>query len=266
MDPTTASRPAKPLAGWRTFGDLSDDALVALARDNKLAFEALMRRHNRRLFRVTRSVLRDAAAGNPPYAFVDPERRGKASAAVARGIEIILRTQVKQGGQLTAWCAQHDERTLEPAWARNYEPPTLSGNESVGVVRFLMEIERPTPEIIAAIEGAVAWLKTVTINGLRLEEFTAADGTRDRRVVPDPAASPLWARFYALGTNRPIFTGRDKVMRDSLADIEPERRNGYAYYGTWPARLLAVDYALWRTRHKLEVVADVANVRASQQR
>src|SRR5689334_10050952 len=59
MDPITASRPVPPPSGWRAFADLTDDALVALARDNTLAFEALMRRHNRRLFRVTRSVLRD---------------------------------------------------------------------------------------------------------------------------------------------------------------------------------------------------------------
>jgi len=50
-------------AGWRSYGDLSDDGLVALARENnRVAFEALMRRHNRRLFRVTRSVLRDGDA------------------------------------------------------------------------------------------------------------------------------------------------------------------------------------------------------------
>lgn len=49
--------------GWRTLGDLPDERLVELARDNnRLAFEALMRRHNRRLFRVTRTILRDADA------------------------------------------------------------------------------------------------------------------------------------------------------------------------------------------------------------
>src|SRR6187402_3309835 len=62
MNPTTASRTSQQPTGWRAFGDLSDDRLVALARDNKVAFEALMRRHNRRLFRVTRSVLRDSDA------------------------------------------------------------------------------------------------------------------------------------------------------------------------------------------------------------
>ena len=48
---------------WRTLGDLPDDRLVERARAHDfVAFEALMRRHNRRLFRVTRSVLRDADA------------------------------------------------------------------------------------------------------------------------------------------------------------------------------------------------------------
>jgi RNA polymerase sigma-70 factor (ECF subfamily) len=48
---------------WRTLSDLTDDRLVELVCQHDLtAFEALMRRHNRRLFRVTRSILRDASA------------------------------------------------------------------------------------------------------------------------------------------------------------------------------------------------------------
>jgi len=196
------------------------------------------------------TVLRAAAAGTPPYSFVDEARRARARAAVARGLAIILRTQVRQGGKLTAWCAQHDEKTLAPAWARAYEPPSLSGSESVGIVRFLMEIERPTPEIVAAIDGAAAWLRSVAIPGLRLETFTGADGRRDRRVVPDPSAGLLWARFYELGTNRPIFLGRDSVVRYVLSEIEHERRNGYAYYGQWPASLLDRDFPRWREKNK----------------
>ena len=196
------------------------------------------------------TVLRAAAAGKPPLDFVDAARRARAGAAVARGIDCILRTQIKQDGKLSAWCAQHDETTLEPAWARNFEPPTLSGGESVGIVRFLMEIEQPTPAIIAAVEGAVAWFQAVAIHGVRLQEFTGTDGKRDKRVVADPAAGPLWARFYELGTNRPVFTGRDKILRYAISEIEHERRNGYSYYGTGPARLLANDYPRWRTKHE----------------
>lgn len=45
------------------LAQLSDDELVAAARrQDNAAFDVLMRRYNRRLFRVARSVLRDAAA------------------------------------------------------------------------------------------------------------------------------------------------------------------------------------------------------------
>jgi PelA/Pel-15E family pectate lyase len=196
-------------------------------------------------------VLRAAAAGKPPFEFVDAARRAKAAAGVARGIDCILRTQIRQDGKLTAWCAQHDETTLEPAWARNFEPPTLSGGESVGIVRFLMEVEQPTPEIVAAIDGAVAWLQAVAIHGVRLEEFMGKDGKRDKRVVADPAGETLWARFYELGTNRAIFTGRDKVPRYAISEIEHERRNGYNYYTTGPATLIGRDYPRWRTKHAI---------------
>jgi PelA/Pel-15E family pectate lyase len=115
-----------------------------------------------------------------------------------------------------------------------------------------MEIERPSPAIVAAVEGAVAWLRAVAIRGLRLERFTDADGTRDTRVVADPAAGPLWARFYELGTNRPIFLGRDSVVRGRLDEIERERRGGYAYYVTEPATLLDRDYPRWRASRVFE--------------
>ncbi|HUP60670.1 MAG TPA: pectate lyase [Thermoanaerobaculia bacterium] len=197
------------------------------------------------------TVLRDVAAGRPPYDFVDGERRAKAAAAVARGIDLILRTQVRQNGKLTAWSAQHDETTLEPAWGRSFEPPSLSGSESVGIVRFLMQIEKPDPAVIAAVEGAVEWFRSVPIRGMRLEEVAG----NDKRLVADPAAPPLWARFYELGTNRPIFLGRDSVVRYDFNEIEQERRTGYAYHGTWPATLLSHEYPQWRARVPDAIVA-----------
>ena len=55
-------------------------------------------------------------------------------------------------------------------------------------------------------------------------------------MVADPTAEPLWARFYEIGTNRPMFVGRDGIIHDHLADIEQERRLGYAWLGDWPRR------------------------------
>lgn len=196
-------------------------------------------------------LLRDVSASSD-YEFLDEESRTKAKDAVTKGIACILRTQIKQNEQLTAWCAQHDEKTLSPAWARSYEPPSISGAESVGVVRFLMSIEEPTPEIISAVEGAVGWFERVAIYGKRLEGFTNADGQNDKRIVADPDAGPLWARFYELETNRPIFLDRDSVVRYSFSELGHERRNGYAYYGGWAANLLKKEYPRWKEKHKLQ--------------
>ena len=194
-------------------------------------------------------LLRDISETSD-YEFLKTEHRPKVEAAVTKGIDCILQTQIRQDGKLTAWCAQHDEKTLQPAWARSYEPPSISGGESVRVVRFLMSIEKPTPEIVNAIEGAVAWFRTVAIHGIRLDEFTNAEGKNDKRVVKDPDAGPLWARFYEIGTNRPIFLDRDSVVRYAFSEIGQERRTGYAYYGNWAATLLKDEYPRWRANNK----------------
>ena len=63
MNPEIRTLSSPRPAAWRTLSDLPDDRLVELARTHdRAAFEALMRRHNRRLFRVTRTILRDADA------------------------------------------------------------------------------------------------------------------------------------------------------------------------------------------------------------
>jgi PelA/Pel-15E family pectate lyase len=193
------------------------------------------------------TLLRDIAGGEAPYAFVDADRRARAAAAADRGLAVILRTQIRRGEALTAWCAQYDTAALQPAWARAYEPPSLSGAESVAIVRYLMAINDPSPEVIAAVDGAVTWLRAVAIEGARVEAFTGADGQADRRLVVDPGAPAIWARFYELETNRPIFLGRDSVVHYEFAQIERERRAGYNYYGDW-ARPVLERYPAWRAR------------------
>jgi len=47
---------------------------------------------------------------------------------------------------------------------------------------------------------------------------------------------------------KPIFIGRDSVIRYDVSEIEAERRNGYAWYGNWPNELLDKDYVSWKAR------------------
>ena len=196
-------------------------------------------------------LLKSVAEREAPYDFVDEVLRVSVEEALNRGIDCILNTQIWQDGQLTAWCAQHDRETLEPAWARAYEPPSVSGAESVGIVRFLMSLEEPSPQVIEAVQSAVEWLHTVAIHGKRLEKVRQPDGRLERVLVSDPEAPMLWARFYELETNRPIFLDRDSVVRYDYAEIGYERRSGYSFFGTWAKNLLAKEYPRWASAHGL---------------
>ncbi|MFN7928303.1 MAG: pectate lyase [Blastocatellia bacterium] len=198
------------------------------------------------------TLLRDIARKEAVYTFVDDVRRRQAAQAVEKGIDCILKCQIKVNGKLTAWCAQHDEVTFAPAPARTYEKISLSGAESVGIVRFLMGIDKPTPAIVTAIEAAITWLAQVKLTGIKVVEQRDPffENGRDRVVVPDANAPALWARFYEIGTNRPIFCGRDGVIKYSLAEIEYERRNGYRWYVGNPAELLQRDYPAWQKRQR----------------
>lgn len=190
-------------------------------------------------------LLRDIAQEKSPFGWVDAARRARATDAVARGIDCILKTQIREGGRLTAWCAQHDEVTLAPAWARAYEPPSLSGAESVGIIRFLMATPDPSPAVIAAVKGAVAWLQAVEIKGKRIDTIPVPTGKPDRHMVDDPAGTPLLARFYELETNRPLYMDRDSLPVYDFNQIGYERRSGYGYLGTWPASLVEREVPRW---------------------
>ena len=195
-------------------------------------------------------LLRDVAAAKPEYAFVDDVRRAKAASAVQKGIECILKTQVVVSGRRTVWCAQHDEATFAPAPARTFELTSLSGGESVDVVRFLMSIKDPSPAVVDAIESAVTWFEQSELKGVKwIKKADASQpGGIDCVVVKDPESS-IWARFYEIGSNRPIFAGRDGIVKYDVRQIEHERRTGYEWYVDGAAKLLKKDYPAWKKRH-----------------
>jgi PelA/Pel-15E family pectate lyase len=189
-------------------------------------------------------LLRNIARKEDDYKFVDEQRRAKAEAAVSKAIPLILKLQVVIDGKRTVWIQQYDENTLAPAWARKFEPPCLTASESVGIVRFLMD-EKPTPEIKEAIESAIDWYRKNQITGIKWQRTNG-----ENAVVKDKSAPPIWARFYEIPTMKPIFIGRDSVIRYDVSEIEAERRNGYAWYVTTPNELLNKDYPKWKGKLK----------------
>ena len=183
------------------------------------------------------------------YEFAEQNTREVAQRSFERGVDCILKCQIKVDGQLTAWCAQHDEVDFSPRPARTFELASLSGSESVGIVRLLMTVE-PTPEIVRSVDAAIAWFESAKIPGIRIEQLADknAPSGKDKVPVKDAGANPMWARFYEIGTNKPIFAGRDGVKKYALSEIEHERRNGYAWLGYWPETLIVKEYPAWKAK------------------
>lgn len=167
----------------------------------------------------------------------------QARASFDKGIGCILKTQIRVDGKPTVWCAQHDEHTFAPAPARAYELASFSGAESASIVALLMSIPHPSPEIVAAVKGAVAWFETHAVKDIRVERVPDGSPKGDARVVSAPG-NVLWARFYDLETGKPFFCGRDGVKHATLAEVEKERRGGYSWYTNAPQRVLD-RYAKW---------------------
>lgn len=185
---------------------------------------------------------------SPDFGFLDTERKAEVDQVLARGVACILQCQIVVEGRRTAWCQQHDEETYEPRSARAFEPAAISAQESVDIVKFLMSVPHPSPEVRQAITAAVEWFETVKIVGH--EWVSVPDPSfvlrKIDRVVRPKDGTVMWARFYEIGSNRPLFVGRDGVKRYTLAEIDQERRTGYAWYGDWPVALPA-HCAQWRS-------------------
>jgi PelA/Pel-15E family pectate lyase len=171
--------------------------------------------------------------------FVPAELRARAAAAVQRGIGCIVATQVQAGGRKTVWGAQHDPIGLVPVKARAYEHASLSGRESAAILNFLMQEPDPPPAVVQAIQAGAAWFRETAINGYT---YVPRGG-----LTAQPGAGPLWARFYEIGTNRPIFGDRDGQVRYDLSEIGEERRTGYLWYTDEPATTLR-RYERWVQR------------------
>lgn len=194
----------------------------------------------------TLTLLRNMANQQGPYQgdLTDEPLRQRLRKAFEKGIECILATQIRVNGEPTIWCQQHDHETLLPAPARAYELPSFCPQESAAIVRLLMEIPHPSQEIRKSIKCAMQWFEKHQLHGLRVEGFRDADGKKDARVVQDPSAPAIWARFYDLETVQPFFCDRDGIPRPELSQIGQERRGGYSWYGNRPAQLLPL-YQKW---------------------
>ena len=194
-------------------------------------------------------ILREILKDREPFAnLTDTSLDKDIERAFQKGVECILNTQIKVGDTLTVWCQQHDHETLAPAKARAYELPSFSSQERAVIVRFLMNLPNPDERVKTAIHAAMAWFEKTKITGYRLERIgKKGEPGADTRLVPDPNAGPLWARYYDLVDCQPFVCDRDGGPRKHLWEIGPERRNGYAWYNDRPLQLYE-KYDKWKKK------------------
>ncbi len=192
----------------------------------------------------TMELLRDTAKGQKDFVFVAQQIRDRAALSFARGIQCILATQIRSHGVLTVWPQQADPLTLQPESGRNFEPPAESASESADVLRLLMnDLPHPDKAERQSIRVAAAWFRKTAIFGELWQHMP-----NGRELVPAPGAGPIWARYYQIGTDRPIFVDRDKTIHDTVADLSLERRNGYAWYSASEQKALDL-FAQWNQEH-----------------
>ena len=128
------------------------------------------------------------------------------SAEMGGSFIIISQIEEPQGG----WAQQY-LWNLTPAWARAFEPPAVCSAVTGRNIITLLDLYLYTGNetYLTPIPSAIDWLNRSTIG----EE--------------------LWARFYELGTNRPIYGDRDGQIHYELSEISEERRRGYSWNGSY---------------------------------
>jgi PelA/Pel-15E family pectate lyase len=98
-------------------------------------------------------------------------------------------------------------------------------------------MSRPNPSeaIQNAVNGALQWFDEVKDEGI-----TYLRHDPDKQFFIEDPKGVTWYRFYEIGTNKPVFSGRDGVIKYDLREIEEERQYGYTWAGSFAKRILEV--------------------------
>ncbi len=200
--------------------------------------------YNDNLMKNLLELVQNVSLAKNHYEFVSKNLRTRAQTSFAKGLDCIKKTQVVVNGQLTVWGAQHDRITLAPTKARNFEMASLASAESAWLINFLMDLDSPDADIIKSVHAAAKWLNENKITGQRWSP-------NDVKPKADVKAPPMWARFYEIGTHKPIFGDRDSSIHYSVGEISEERRKGYGWYNTVGNKVLE-KYKIWAEKYPLK--------------
>ncbi len=132
-----------------------------------------------------------------------------------KGGDFILLAQMPE--PQPAWAQQYDVE-MRPAWARVFEPPSVTGGESQGVIRTLFVLYRETGDkkYLESARRALDYLKRSVLPPVE----NPSEARRRFR-----SGEPVLARFYELKTNRPLYV--TKGTRITATDRGTTQVDGY---------------------------------------
>jgi len=169
--------------------------------------------------------------------------------AARRGGDFLLGAQMPD--PQPAWAQQYDER-MQPAWARLFEPPAVTGGESRSVMRILLTLYRETGDAkyIEPLPRALDYLRRSALP-------EDPDPPRRKRRACPPGTRCL-ARFYELRTNRPLFITKGTQIR--VPGQPTLRPDGYEL--SYDDSSTIEHYAMWVSGDWIdEVAAELAALR-----
>jgi len=135
------------------------------------------------------------------------------TASAMKGAGFILDAQMPE--PQPAWAQQYDAE-MHPAWARVFEPPSVTAGESQGIIQMLMVFYRETGErkYLDAAGPALRWLEKSVLTPV-------SNPSEARRRIK--AGEPVLARFYELQTNRPLYITKGMMLRTKgLGSLRPD--------------------------------------------
>lgn len=176
--------------------------------------------------------------GRVPYDYVPDDLRQQCLEAFQHGVDFLLRTQCRFEGKPTGWCTNYSAESLLPVAGGPQQPVAVNSQITDDMTLLLQNLIEPSEAVKEAIAGARNWYETTKISGLTRQNYINKQGKRDFRFVQDRHAPALWALYYSLEDNQPIFCELDGTQVRNLDDLTYEARKSLSWYNNDGARLL----------------------------
>ena len=173
-------------------------------------------------------------ANQPDYRWLAADLRAAAQAGFHKGVDWLVQAQVLVDGKRTVWTAQHHPLSGAPVAARKFEQISLVSSESAAVLQLFLDKgldkelykEQSIPGVLPALCSGIAWLQQHQIRDKAWQRHETGSALVEKK------GAQLWARFYSLPQQQPVFFDRDGQIYTDVNQLSLERQQGYGWYQT----------------------------------